>query len=134
MANTYSLNAGSIEYGASSPVIFGITSVKYNPGALADIDKTTSLSTEREYARGFGEGESIEITTVMDDALVTLANLESWKSDCDGDKFVWKIAKECNAAAALITRTGRLFDFSIDSELDNAATVTMTWRLTAWSE
>tara|TARA_R100000655_G_C2946404_1_gene186564 strand:- start:82 stop:483 length:402 start_codon:yes stop_codon:yes gene_type:complete len=133
MANTYSLNAGSIEYGATSPVIFGITSVKYNPGALADIDKTTSLSTEREYARGFGEGESIEITTVMDDTLVTLANLEEWQADCNGDLFVWKLAKECDTSAAFITRTGRLFDFSIDSELDNAATVTMTWRLTAVS-
>ena len=136
MANTFSLNAGSIEYGTApgTPVTFGINSVKYNPGAHADIDKTTSISTEREYAKGFGEGETLEVTSIIDDTNLTLANLASWKSDCDGDKLIWSMAKECTAASAFITRTGRLFDFSIDSELDNATTVTMTWRLTEWTE
>ena len=109
----------------------GVTSAKFAPGKCADIDVTTSLSTERAYIKGFGEGKTLEVGAVLGNLAgdPTIAELEAWKADCDGDKLEWHMAAGCAAAAKVKEWNGILYDFSVDAEIDGAVAVTMLFRL-----
>jgi hypothetical protein len=120
---------------AGTTLNIGVTSVKFNPGKCADIDITTSSSTERTYLKGFGEGRSLEVSALLGSTAgdPTIAELELLKSNCAMDYLEWHIAAGCATATAVKTWDVTLYDFSVDSEIDGAVAVTMMFRLEDYS-
>ena len=116
---------------ATTTLNIGVTSVKFNPGKCADIDITTSSSTERTYLKGFGEGRSLEVSALLGSTAgdPTIAELELLKSNCAMDYLEWHMSAGCDEADAVKTWDATLYDFSIDSEIDGAVAVTMMFRL-----
>ena len=66
----------------------------------------------------------------MDDAVLTRANLDTWKAMCDNDRLEWWIKASCSAlSAATEAFCAELYDYTIEAELDGALKVTMKFRL-----
>mgnify|MGYP003631449828 CR=1 FL=1 len=115
---------------ATTQVAFDYISARFSIGALAEIDITSTTSPEREYAKGFDSGRTIEIECFMDSVVVTRVNLDTWKAICGQDRLEWWMTAGCTApVAATEAFCATLYDYSIDAELDGALKATMKFRL-----
>ena len=115
---------------STTQVAFDYISARFSIGTLAEIDITSTTSTEREYAKGFDTGRTIEIEAFMDSVVVTHAALDTWKAMCDTDRLEWWMTAGCTApVAATESFCAVMYDYSIDAELDGALKCTLKFRL-----
>ena len=145
----YTVNGGKFQFDTAGalttntgPLECPYISAKFNGGECAEVDVTGSsfgsASPGRKYVKGFGSGRTIEIECYLDDGAGTdneidTSALNEMKDYCGDLALKWYYGEECEAAASLVTYNGKLYDFSLDSDLDGAVKCTMTWRLTAAS-
>tara|TARA_R110000824_G_scaffold2094_4_gene10001 strand:+ start:3733 stop:4179 length:447 start_codon:yes stop_codon:yes gene_type:complete len=145
----YTANGGKFQFDTTGllttnpgPLDCPYISAKYAGGECAEVDVTGSsfgsLSPGRKYVKGLGAGRTIEIECYLDDGVsstneISTSALNEMKDFCGDLALNWLYGEECGVAATNLSATGKLYDFSLDSDLDGAVKCTMTWRLSAAS-
>lgn len=142
----YTANGGLFKFDTAGrmttnpgPHLCPYISATFNGGECAEIDVTGSGSDGRKYVKGLPAGRTIEIECFLDDGTSTTNEistpvLNEMKDECSDLGISWAYAPVCGDptdAGNIYTFNAKLYDFNIDSDLDGALKVSMTWRLTA---